>query len=363
MTAKELAHALAKKFLAQGSFAFAGPTSPGSHAMPATASAKAASAYFEESGFAGLSVQSVGFEQGVPDPKVHVYVTKGARKAVEHQIDDVDGDTATVVVHRIGKVMIRPEMASGATHAGRVYERNGRIACGGSCAPSGENYAGTIGALVRTSDNRLFVLSNNHVLAAANHVPVGMPILAPSTIDARPGVRAPGELCRHSQICELRSGEPALVPPSCDDIAIAEVVNQNAVSSWQGDVVDGFDSPAQIGVLRSNMRVKKVGRTTGLTFGTVEARIIDPFPMPYKCRHFAAVVWFTDVWTVLADQGTMFASPGDSGSLVVSEDGTEAMGLLFAVSSSAAGDYGIIIPMAHVVAQFGGLTLVSKHGV
>lgn len=111
----------------------------------------------------------------------------------------------------------------------------------------------------------------------------------------------------------------------------------------------------------ARMRVKKFGRTTGLTTGTVEARIVDPFPLPYKCRHFSAVVWLTDVWTVAADAGTMFALPGDSGSLVVTEDGTQAVGLVFAVSSGVNGDYGIIIPMDYVVTKFGGLTLAHNH--
>ena len=133
-------------------------------------------------------------KRGVPDPKVHVYVTKGSRSA-EHAVAIAEHEIS-VVINRIGRVMIKPETASTATHAGNVYLRGPRIACGSSCAPSTEAYAGTLGALVRKAsdlDDRLFLLSNNHVLAAGNHVPVGMPILSPANIDARPGVRAPGE--------------------------------------------------------------------------------------------------------------------------------------------------------------------------
>ena len=37
--------------------------------------------------------------------------------------------------------------SSGVSH---LFERNTRIACGSSCAPSNENYAGTLGALLGT---------------------------------------------------------------------------------------------------------------------------------------------------------------------------------------------------------------------
>ena len=58
-----------------------------------------------------------------------------------------------------GRVTIKPEAAFAATHAGRVYLRGDRVACGSSCAPSTESYAGTLGALVRkteSADNTLF---------------------------------------------------------------------------------------------------------------------------------------------------------------------------------------------------------------
>lgn len=319
---------------------------------------------YDEYGFAGLAVQSVGVEEGVDDPKVHIYVTKGSRKA-EREIE-VGDEEVVVVINRIGRVVIKPETAASVTHAGNVYLRGGRVACGSSCAPSTESYSGTFGALTRKAgagNNRVYVLSNNHVLAAGNHIPVGMPILSPANMDARPGVRAPGEIARHAEICELRSGDPALVPVTCDDIAIAEVVDAASVSSWQGDAADGYDTPTANVQLQSNIKVKKVGRTTGLTVGITEARIVAPFAMPYKCKYFNAVVWFRDAWTVRSEGPGPFALPGDSGSLVVTEDGTRAVGVVFAVSQGASGDYGIIIPIDHVLNKFGGLQLVTNHGV
>jgi hypothetical protein len=55
-----------------------------------------------------------------------------------------------------------------------------------------------------------------------------------------------------------------------------------------------------------------------------------------------------------------FALPGDSGSLVVTEDGTAAVGVLFA--SSTKGDYGQMIPISHAL-KILKVTLVSGHGL
>ena len=177
----------------------------------------------------------------------------------------------------------------------------------------------------------------------------------------RPKSRVPSEIGRHSEICELRSGEPTLVKPCREDVAIARVTDADAISSWQGDEDTGYDTPASVTPPVFGMRVKKVGRTTGLTSGAVEALINTPFVLPYKAKHFQATVWMQDVWTVRADGGTPFALPGDSGSLVVTEDETASVGLLFAASPN--GDYGWIIPMNHIVTLFGGISLVHGHGV
>jgi hypothetical protein len=129
----------------------------------------------------------------------------------------------------------------------------------------------------------------------------------------------------------------------------------------QGDDTNGYDTPVRVDQPRSMMRVKKFGRTTALTTGTVEARITTPVGLDYNSKYFKAKVWFKDVWTVKASPTEAFALPGDSGSLVVSEDATRAIGVVFACSRR--GEYAWIIPMANAQGAFGGLTLVGKHGV
>ncbi len=359
-----MAQRLAARFLDQGRYVVAPPVSAKSLAsvMPAAAQAGDVAGYIDEAGFAGLAVQAVGYEHGAKKPKIHIYITKGRPRAAR----ELASTGVEVEVNRVGKIVVHPETAAGATASGNVFLRNSRIACGSSCAPATEKYAGTAGALVRRKGSAtLYVLSNNHVLAAGNHTPVDMPILSPSTLDARAGMRAPSEICRHSDICELRSGEPALVAPVKEDIAIGRVVNPAGVSSWQGDDADGYDTPAKMAAPAAGMRVKKFGRTTGLTRGIVQALINSPQPLSYKFTRFTAVVWFMDTWTVEAipseELGSVFALPGDSGSLVVTEKGDVAVGVVFAASPN--GEYGFIIPMNHVATLCGGLSLVSGHGV
>jgi hypothetical protein len=172
-------------------------------------------------------------------------------------------------------------------------------------------------------------------------------------------MRAPAEIGRHELIHELRSGDPNFVNPCDTDLALARATDGNIISSWQGGS-DGYDTPNKISVPLSMMSVKKFGRTTGLTVGEVEANVTSPMPVGYTSKHFKGTVWFKDIWTVRGTRGA-FALPGDSGSLVVTEDGKTAVGLVFAANGN--GEYAWIIPMPCVVGSFGGLQLVTDHGL
>jgi hypothetical protein len=82
--ADKVAQELAAAFLQNGQYAFSNPMNPAAlgQVLPATAGA-VVSDVFEEAGFEGLSVQSVGYEEGADEPKVHVYVIKGGGKALK----------------------------------------------------------------------------------------------------------------------------------------------------------------------------------------------------------------------------------------------------------------------------------------
>jgi hypothetical protein len=333
--AKEVADGLAYEFLRNGQYSAAsGPVELPVLEAAAIADDGEARAYaIHVAEFSGLAVQAVGYEEGSEEPKVHVYLTRGSvrqMRALPDRVDDVP-----ILLHRMGPITVRPDTVAASTNRGNIFERNGRICCGSSCGPTSERSAGTFGAIVRLEvENQLYLLSNNHVLGGCNHVPRNQPILAPANMDGRPDVTAPHEIGRHDQIRILHSGDPYFVAPCDADLALARASNPNGISSWQGDDRDGFDTPTRLREPVSSEHVKKIGRTTGLTFGEVEAKVSTPMPVTYTASHFKGVVWFSNVWTIRVRGSQHFALPGDSGSLVVTADGDAAVGLLFAANRS-----------------------------
>lgn len=358
--AREYAESLMRQFLAGGNFVNAGPVAAGAlvNIAPAHSGVSIAAEFERDEVVTNLPVQAVAFSSD--DERVFVYVTKGPRRRELELRTSATNDGVPLTIARVGNVSVRPAQSAKMRARGGVFLKGKRVACGSSIAPAGEAYAGTFGALVRRSGSGdLFMLSNNHVLGGCNHTEVGQPILAPSPIDATPSTPAPRAVATHADICELRSGVPGLVTPGLADLALARVTDPDLVSSWQGDE-NGCDTPSSVIAPSSYLRVKKAGRTTGLTSGVVEARALQ-FALPYAARRFGATVWFDGAWTVRGDEGEPFAAPGDSGSLVVTEDGAHAVGIIFAVSTN--GDLAYMLPMPHVAGCFGALALVSKHGV
>ncbi|MEX2141649.1 MAG: hypothetical protein WD894_20455 [Pirellulales bacterium] len=352
MKPSKLATLLTDKFLHEGNFELAG--SPTTELTQASARAFGE---FSDDAFANLSVQAVGYaEEGSEEEAVYIYVTKGTKRAFASLPEEV-GDVP-IIVENVGKIIVRPRATI--SNRGNIFDRAGRVACGSSCAPSGKDYSGTFGALVMKSadPDSLFILSNNHVIADCNHLSVGMPIMSPSGNDSRPG-NPPRMIGAHSEMTELRSGVPGLVPPCRDDLAIGEVADPNSVSSWQGDA-GGFDTPTASKSPAPDMLVKKFGRTTGLTHGKIQSEVVQT-PVRYESENFKAIVWFRQVWVVRSVDSDPFAVGGDSGSLVVTEDGNHAVGIVFA--SNNRGGYVNIMSIDRVLSAFGGLTLVGGHGV
>ncbi len=358
MNAKSLASTFSARFFENGNYEALGSKLSGQNldAIPGATGDGLEEFFEKDEGFAGLAVQSVGYTHGAEEEAVVIYVTRGSKRALKALPDKVD-DVA-VETRVMGRLKAGPAASGG---QGFFHQHNGRIACGSSCAPSRENYAGTLGCLAKTRDGRMVLVSNNHILAACNHTPVGMPILAPATMDARPRRPAPAAAGLFDSMIELRSGVPSLVEPMRLDAATALVEDPERVSSWQGDAAHGYDTPHDIVAPQAGLRVKKWGRTTGLTAGTVEAFVPTPWVLPYKSVRFAAEVWFQDTWTVCADDDDPFALPGDSGSLILTEDGNAAVGLLFAVNTS--GGYAIFTSLDRVLRDLDELTIVSRHGV
>ncbi len=221
--------------------------------------------------------------------------------------------------------------------------------------------AGTLGCLVKKDDD-IYILSNNHVLANSNDASAGDIILQPAPFD---GGNADNDLIaelsdfiplkfeneNEENACYLARGLVVIVNgiarlfgsktrlksyniqqvSNFVDCALAKPLSSDLLSNelLGIGVIDGI----QEGTL--GLKIKKSGRTTGLTSGSIE-QIDVSVRVNYGSKRIAL---FTD--QILA--GSM-SEGGDSGSAVVSED-NKLVGLLFAGSTNTT----IINPITYVL--------------
>ena len=224
--------------------------------------------------------------------------------------------------------------AQAAAPGGRSRTDRWRPAPGGVSIGHIRITAGTMGAIVQAGGRRV-ILSNNHVVGNSNDGRPGDPILQPGPADSGTGADVIGRLER---FVEIRFEEAAgsslgailrrlaerlgiravpLPPRNFVDAAIATPERDDLVSD---DILELRRAPglASAGV---GSRVRKSGRTTGVTEGKILATDAT-VEVDYDDR----VATFTDQLVA----GPM-SEGGDSGSLLLDMDG-RAVGLLFAGS-------------------------------
>jgi hypothetical protein len=183
--------------------------------------------------------------------------------------------------------------------------------------------AGTLGAFVADAAGRVLLLSNNHVLADTDRASVGDPVLSPGPADGgRPDV---------DRVATLTAFEPLTASGNRLDLAVAAVDDPALVGG--NPVPEGVLSGVVEEVL-DGVAVAKTGRTTGHTTGTVTAVELDGVTVDYGC---AQMLSFDDCLEVEGD-GRSFSAGGDSGSIVYALDGLQALGLLFAGSTTGGSD-------------------------
>jgi hypothetical protein len=179
-------------------------------------------------------------------------------------------------------------------------------------AESGSLMAGTLGAVVETGGVR-YILSNNHVLANENALPVGSPVYQPGLLDG--GNAATDRIATLTRFVPLNSGGANLV-----DCAIAQVDN-GAVDPTILPQIGRLTGPDPIDAT-DGMKVEKTGRATGYTTGAVtdvSANISVEFDI--GLLNFADQI-------LIKSAGGPFSDSGDSGSLVVDVASGRATGLL-----------------------------------
>lgn len=267
-----------------------------------------------------------------------------------------------ITYHRLTSPRIALPRAS-VNIAPQAGQHGGRYPCGSSVSVATEPATGTLGCLVRI-DGVLHGLSCNHVSGLCHHTIPGMPIIGPGNLDVRPGNLDPVVVGHHVTCAPWNSGRESNTRVAGNaDLAIFRIKDENAVSSHQGQ---WFDTPIAVASTRHVMsardvKVWKVGRTTGLTNGRLFGHLWGGVEIRFQEKQFRSIVHFDDLLVVRSwDQN--FATEGDSGSLVVwKRDGQiEAVGILFCTSPSD--DAAFLMPMEAVLGHFGA-TLVGGHNV
>jgi len=183
--------------------------------------------------------------------------------------------------------------------------------------------AGTLGCFVqsRTGQGRTMILSNNHVLANENRANIGDPIIQPGTFD--------GGSLPFDTVANLVNFEPLNTARSnIVDCAVAELVN--GVEFVPG-AIDGIGALGGVSTSPVNEGdiVRKTGRTTGTSTGRVTAFELDNVVVGYDIGNLQ----FDNQIEVEGAGADPFSRGGDSGSLVVNNEGM-AIGLLFAGSNT-----------------------------
>jgi hypothetical protein len=196
----------------------------------------------------------------------------------------------------------------------------------GASVSLAEGGTGTIAGFVRrVGSDAVEMLSNNHVLADENRA-------APDALVIQPGV-VDGGTVDDDTVGALASFVPIdLSGTNLVDCAVATVDETVGWSLSTFDVYGGLTGLLEIG--EEFPTVAKFGRTSGHTIGTVTAIELDNVLVGYD----SGVVRFDDQIEVAGTEDGPFSSPGDSGSLVITDvadaSGAAAVGLLFAGSET-----------------------------
>jgi len=179
--------------------------------------------------------------------------------------------------------------------------------------------AGTY-SVVATDGADWFILSNNHVLANENSLPIGSPIFQPGLLDG--GNPATDQVATLAKFITIDPTAHNLV-----DCAIAKILDRTQASATflpnVGKLRAAAAVPAAIG-----MNVEKVGRTSGFTQGSV-----FDVTATVKVNYTMGTVIFDDQVLVNSSAGS-FSAAGDSGSLIVDSASQQGTALLFAGSAT-----------------------------
>jgi len=193
---------------------------------------------------------------------------------------------------------------------------------GVSTGNANECASGTIGCQVLKGGTR-YALSNNHVFARENAASIGERINQPGRYDGKP------KCVQTGQIGTLAGYKAIVFSTSANNVIDAAIAAYSSGISTTCSMVDNLYTPSSTVVSPSvGLAVKKVGRTSGLTTGTI-AGINVTVNVNYGA---SGVARFVNQIYVASN----FIRSGDSGSCMVTQSGNNPVGLCFAGGSATA---------------------------
>lgn len=213
---------------------------------------------------------------------------------------------------------------------------------------------GTLGCLVEDANGQ-YLLSNFHVLAAdrvaggnSDTADIGDAVIQPGLIDVSCNKN-------NAQVVATLEGYADPLAGANIDAAIAEIAAGMVDTS--GAILGIGTLSAQTVAASVRQRVKKMGRTTGLSSSKVDG-LNATISITYdnECAGGARGTATFTGQIVVANKGSKFLDSGDSGSVMVENVDTNprAVGLLYAGSSRVA----IANPIDDVLSAFG-VTIVG----
>lgn len=304
---------------------------------------------------------------------VVVYTKRAYAKADQNKVREGLDDSIPVIFRSLDLGAQGPDQVL--TQALQKPVLKGRrTCCGSSISLANDRGAGTMGALVRDRNNRLFGLSCSHVIAGCGYMQVGMPILAPGVQDVVPGWPEPRVIGRFARSLPLVAGDPQTIGALENiDAALLDIANESHVSSSQADK---FDTPVDVHELTEDdegeLEVEKVGRTTGHTTGKIQSAFDHALEIEFKLvcypehgqlKKFEAIVYSNHLWLASSAGAWNFAARGDSGALVVTKPaGGEARRTVGLIVAGTRDGSALVLPIRRILNALD-VELVGNHGV
>lgn len=270
------------------------------------------------SGFGNIVGVGIGEKEvgGIPTGQLAVKVF------VKEKLYDAEVSAEALVPRDLGGVPTDVD-ATGEVEAQRFAGRYRPAPCGVSIGNCAMAMAGTLGCLV-TRQAKLYILSNNHVMALVNRAPVGAGIPQPGRLDG--GVCSRDIIARLAQFVPISFGGTNVV-----DAAIAQtspaLVDRRVIRL--GGMRQRLVAPEATPLL--GMPVQKSGRTTQYRRGLIDAVSVT---VNVSYAPLGGVARFANQFRVRGIGG-IFSDAGDSGSLVTTYPANRPVGLLFAGSAGA----------------------------